>query len=129
MPANLKFSQKILLAASLVTIVAFTLFVLFNDYRQRQALNADVHAALQEVGDLATRNQAWSAALARYALAQNPANHGALEQWASAWQPLADRAVEALAVVFADAPAPLDVDAVRNRVSASVRALTDSWSS
>ena len=56
MPANLKFSQKILLAASLVTIVAFTLFVLFNDYRQRQALNADVHAALQEVGDLATRN-------------------------------------------------------------------------
>lgn len=33
MPANLKFSQKILLAASLVTIVAFTLFVLFNDYR------------------------------------------------------------------------------------------------
>ncbi|UCP00513.1 methyl-accepting chemotaxis protein [Metapseudomonas lalkuanensis] len=56
MPSNLKFSQKILLAASLVMIVAFTLFVLFNDYRQRQALNADVHASLQEVGSLATRN-------------------------------------------------------------------------
>jgi methyl-accepting chemotaxis protein len=56
MPSNLKFSQKILLAASLVTIIAFTLFVLFNDYRQRQTLNADVHASLQEVGSLATRN-------------------------------------------------------------------------
>jgi methyl-accepting chemotaxis protein len=56
MPSNLKFSQKILLAASLVTIVAFSLFVLFNDYRQRQTLNADVHASLQEVGSLATRN-------------------------------------------------------------------------
>ncbi|BAN48203.1 methyl-accepting chemotaxis protein [Metapseudomonas resinovorans] len=56
MPSTLKFSQKILLAASLVMIVAFTLFVLFNDYRQRQALNADVHASLEEVGSLATRN-------------------------------------------------------------------------
>ncbi|HWV10507.1 MAG TPA: methyl-accepting chemotaxis protein [Pseudomonas sp.] len=54
--SNLKFSQKILLAASLVTIVAFSLFVLFNDYRQRQTLNDDVHASLQEIGSLATRN-------------------------------------------------------------------------
>jgi hypothetical protein len=62
MPSNLKFSQKILLAASLVTIIAFTLFVLFNDYRQRQTLNADVHASLQEVGSLAISRPGWTAA-------------------------------------------------------------------
>ncbi len=53
---RLKFSQKILLAASLVMIFAFSLFVVFNDYRQRQTLNADVRASLEEVGSLATRN-------------------------------------------------------------------------
>jgi len=36
MTRTLKFSHKILLAASLVVVVAFTLFSLYNDYLQRR---------------------------------------------------------------------------------------------
>ncbi len=56
MPNNLKFSHKILLAASLVMITAFACFVLFNDYRQRQTLRNDVHNSLQDLGALTTSN-------------------------------------------------------------------------
>ena len=56
MPKNLKFSHKILLAASLVMITAFACFVLFNDYRQRQTLRTDVHNSLQDLGALTTSN-------------------------------------------------------------------------
>ena len=38
MPSRLKFSHKILLAASLVVIATFALFTLFNDYLQRNAI-------------------------------------------------------------------------------------------
>ncbi|TRX76752.1 methyl-accepting chemotaxis protein [Pseudomonas mangiferae] len=57
---SLKFSHKILLAASLVVTVAFACFVLFNDYRQRQSVRADVQSTLQSLGDLSSRNiQNW----------------------------------------------------------------------
>ncbi len=52
MTKNLKFSHKILLAAALVVAVAFTCFVLFNDYRQRQSLRSDTQNTLQELGGL-----------------------------------------------------------------------------
>ncbi|BBH43885.1 methyl-accepting chemotaxis protein [Pseudomonas sp. KU43P] len=52
MTKNLKFSHKILLAAALVVAVAFTCFVLFNDYRQRQSLRSDTQNTLQELGNL-----------------------------------------------------------------------------
>ena len=40
MTRNMKFSHKILLAAALVVAVAFACFILFNDYRQREALRS-----------------------------------------------------------------------------------------
>ncbi len=52
MTKNLKFSHKILLAAALVVAVAFSCFVLFNDYRQRQSLRNDVQTNLQDLGRL-----------------------------------------------------------------------------
>ncbi|MBK5000879.1 methyl-accepting chemotaxis protein [Pseudomonas sp. S31] len=52
MTKNLKFSHKILLAAALVVAAAFTCFVLFNDYRQRQSLRDDVQTNLQDLGNL-----------------------------------------------------------------------------
>jgi len=52
MTKNLKFSHKILLAAALVVAVAFTCFVLFNDYRQRQSLRSDTQNTLQALGGL-----------------------------------------------------------------------------
>ncbi|WP_338800582.1 methyl-accepting chemotaxis protein [Pseudomonas sp. RSB 5.4] len=60
MTRNMKFSHKILLAAALVVAVAFACFILFNDYRQREALSSSTEASMQELGSLTTSNiQTW----------------------------------------------------------------------
>ncbi|ERI53464.1 methyl-accepting chemotaxis protein [Pseudomonas sp. NPDC077649] len=60
MTKNLQFSHKILLAASLVVIVAFSLFTLYNDYLQRNAIRADLESYLHEMGDVTASNiQNW----------------------------------------------------------------------
>ncbi|MBO3277664.1 methyl-accepting chemotaxis protein [Pseudomonas sp. Milli4] len=57
---SLSFARKILLAASLVVIFAFACFVLFNDYRQRQAIHEDTQSYLAELGTLTASNiQIW----------------------------------------------------------------------
>ncbi|MCU1715716.1 methyl-accepting chemotaxis protein [Pseudomonas sp. 5P_3.1_Bac2] len=56
MTNNLKFSHKILLAASLVVIAAFSLFTLYNDYLQRNAIRDDLESYLHEMGDLTASN-------------------------------------------------------------------------
>ncbi len=56
MTKNLKFSHKILLAAALVVAVAFTCFVLFNDYRQRQSLRESTERSMQDLGNLTSGN-------------------------------------------------------------------------
>jgi methyl-accepting chemotaxis protein len=60
MAPNLKFRHKILLAAGLTVVFAFAVFVLFNDYRQRQTLRADAERSMDELGALTTSNiQTW----------------------------------------------------------------------
>lgn len=60
MTRNMKFSHKILIAAALVVAVAFACFILFNDYRQREALRSSTEASMQELGSLTTSNiQTW----------------------------------------------------------------------
>ncbi|MBC3412662.1 methyl-accepting chemotaxis protein [Pseudomonas sp. SWRI51] len=56
MTKTLKFSHKILLAAALVVAAAFTCFVLYNDYRQRQSLRSDTQTTLQDLGSLTAGN-------------------------------------------------------------------------
>nr|WP_271411012.1 methyl-accepting chemotaxis protein [Pseudomonas sp. Q1-7] len=57
---NLRFSHKILLAASLVVIAAFSLFTLYNDYLQRNAIRDNLENYLQEMGDVTAGNiQNW----------------------------------------------------------------------
>lgn len=56
MPSRLKFSHKILLAASLVVIATFALFTLFNDYLQRNAIQAKLESYLNEMGDVTAHN-------------------------------------------------------------------------
>ena len=53
---NLKFSHKILMAASLVVVLAFTLFSFYNDYLQRHAITAELNGALTETGVSAAGN-------------------------------------------------------------------------
>jgi methyl-accepting chemotaxis protein len=50
MPNNLTFSHKIVLVASLVVIAAFSLFTLYNDYLQRNAIRDDLESYLREMG-------------------------------------------------------------------------------
>ena len=60
MTQNLKFSHKILLAASLVVIAAFSLFTLYNDYLQRNAIRADLEDELRSLGEVTASNiQNW----------------------------------------------------------------------
>ncbi|WCU14415.1 methyl-accepting chemotaxis protein PctA [Pseudomonas aeruginosa] len=57
---SLKFSHKILLAASLVVFAAFALFALYNDYLQRNAIREDLESYLREMGDVTSSNiQNW----------------------------------------------------------------------
>jgi toluene monooxygenase system protein E len=75
-------------------------------------------ALLQESRVDTARNQAWHAALARYALTANPANRTVIDRWIEKWHPLADRAVDGLAAAFTDP------DAARDQAAKSVAAFT-----
>jgi methyl-accepting chemotaxis protein len=60
MPMNLQFRHKILLAASLVVIAAFSLFALYGDYLQRNAIKDDLDSYLSEMGEATSNNiQNW----------------------------------------------------------------------
>lgn len=60
MTKNLKFSHKILIAASLVVIATFTMFTLYNDYLQRNAIRKDLQSYLREMGAVTSSNiQNW----------------------------------------------------------------------
>ena len=56
MNKSLRFSHKILLAASLIVILAFSLFTLYNDYLQRNAIRADLENYLAEMGASTSTN-------------------------------------------------------------------------
>src|SRR6195952_638128 len=60
MTKSLKFSHKILLAASLVVVAAFSLFTLYNDYLQRNAIGDQLKDSLNQVGQSTASNiQSW----------------------------------------------------------------------
>jgi len=52
----------------------------------------------------AERNARWSAALARYAIAQRPENAAVLRRWAHRWIPRADEAAAGLARMLSELP-------------------------
>ena len=57
---NLKFSHKIMLAASLVVIAAFASFALYNDYMQRTAIRQNLENYLRDMGNVSAGNiQHW----------------------------------------------------------------------
>lgn len=74
MNKNLRFSHKILLAASLIVIAAFALFTLYNDYLQRNAIRDDLNNYLHEMGDVTAGDiQTWLTG--RIALVENAAQN------------------------------------------------------
>ncbi len=52
MIANLKFSHKVLLAASLVVVAAFTLFTLYNDSIQCKTIRSNLENHLEEMSKI-----------------------------------------------------------------------------
>jgi methyl-accepting chemotaxis protein len=62
MNSNLRFSHKILLAASLVVGTAFALFTLYNDYLQRVSIQSTIEGNLRDIGEVSANNiQSWMA--------------------------------------------------------------------
>ncbi len=60
MTRNLQFSHKILLAATLVVTVAFALFSLYNDSRQRSSIQASLQSNLSQASNAAAGNiESW----------------------------------------------------------------------
>ena len=83
MTNSLKFSHKILLAASLVVIATFALFTLYNDYLQRNAIRANLESYLDEMGEVTAHNiQNWLSGrlVLLESLAQSVARDSASEQ-------------------------------------------------
>ena len=77
MNKNLRFSHKILLAASLIVIAAFSLFTLYNDYLQRNAIRHNLDNYLHEMGSVTANTiQTWLGG--RILLAENLAESIAL---------------------------------------------------
>jgi len=76
---NLKFSHKILLAASGVVVLAFALFTLYNDYLQRDTIKQNIESSVQQAGNLtASSIQNWLGGriLVLESLAQSVAHQG-----------------------------------------------------
>lgn len=56
MNQSLRFSHKVLLAASLIVILAFTFFTLYNDYLQRNATRVSLENYLADMGESTSNN-------------------------------------------------------------------------
>ncbi|MBC3949907.1 methyl-accepting chemotaxis protein [Pseudomonas sp. DOAB1069] len=75
----LKFRHKILLAASLIVVLAFALFTLYNDYLQRNTITKNLENSVAQAGELtATGIQSWLSGriLVLENLGQNVARQG-----------------------------------------------------
>jgi toluene monooxygenase system protein E len=82
---------------------------------------------LAESGVDSARSQAWSSALARYAIAARPQNREVITGWEDRWRPTAERAVAGLAEVFATPPAPSSPAVAMAAVTAATDALRADW--
>ena len=84
---------------------------------------ASIHFSLYED---ARWHRAWTTALLRYLIDDTPANAEVVSGWIGKWSPLASRALEAFAGTLAEAPVPLDANAVTARITSDVSRDTDS---
>lgn len=76
---TLKFRHKILLAASIIVVLAFALFTLYNDYLQRNTITKNLESSVAQAGELtATGIQSWLSGriLVLENLGQNVARQG-----------------------------------------------------
>ncbi|HEY3717451.1 MAG TPA: toluene monooxygenase [Jatrophihabitantaceae bacterium] len=81
-----------------------------------------IHFSLDED---ARWHRAWTAALLRHLIDDNPANAEVVSAWIEKWRPLASEALHACASILAEAPVPLDPGAVTARINDDVVRETD----
>ena len=102
---NLKFSHKILLAASGVVVLAFALFTLYNDYLQRNTIRQNLQSSVQQAGDLtASSVQNWMSG--RILVLENLAQVG--EQEITRVGRLLDQPGQGIACLLYTSPSPRD---------------------
>jgi len=90
---------------------------------ERASCDAKILGSLDED---ARWHRAWTTALLRYLIDDTPANAEVISGWIGKWSPLASRALEAFAGTLAEAPVPLDADAITARITSDVSRDTDS---
>jgi toluene monooxygenase system protein E len=73
----------------------------------------------------ARRSRDWTAALVSYAISQDPAMRDVVNGWLATWQPRGDAAVQALAPLFATAPAPIPAAQVVSAAQAVRQSVLD----
>lgn len=85
------------------------------------ARNGDeyLNLLLAEFARDAQRSQDWTAALLRYAVAQDAGLADVVAGWVEAWAPKADAGVASVAALLADAPQPADPAAVSDAAAAA----------
>ena len=81
-----------------------------------------IHFSLDED---ARWHRRWTAALVQHLVDDTPLNAEVVFEWIAKWSPLASRALEALAAILAEAPVPLDANAVAARITSDVARHTD----
>lgn len=98
--------------------------LLNSQFAELAARNGDefLSLAFTEFGVDSRRSQDWSSALVRYALERRLELRDVLAGWLETWQPRAAEAVESLAALFADAPAPMEAADVTAAVREQQRA-------
>src|SRR5689334_11364277 len=84
---------------------------------------ASIHFSLDED---ARWHRAWTTALVRHLIEDTSASAEVVSGWIQKWSPLASRALEAFAGTLAEAPVPLDPNAVTARITSDVSRDTDS---
>src|SRR6201995_483948 len=84
---------------------------------------ASIHFSLDED---ARWHRAWTMALLRYLIGETPANAELVSGWIGKWSPLASQALEAFAGTLAEAPVPVDANAVTARITSDVSRDNDS---
>lgn len=104
---------------ALNVVVKPALDALFNDtVAELATLNGDdlVADLAAEFGLDSARSRDWTQALTTYVLDRDSSLSGVMQGWIDKWGPIADAAVEGFAPLFANAPKPLDVEAVIKKV-------------
>jgi toluene monooxygenase system protein E len=91
-------------------------------YANGDSILRSVHTSLDQDS---VWHREWTGAALRVAIADDPMNQDRVRDWLAEWRPLANAAVDAVAAVATQAPQPLGVATIRERIARTAEADAD----